>query len=75
MDMIPRQYSRSPVRVKAFQHSPSEPLGYLETIFLELGVPFEYVHLWKGDPVSPGDATHLVFLGGPMSVNDEGALP
>jgi GMP synthase-like glutamine amidotransferase len=64
-----------PVRVKAFQHSPAEPLGYFEQIFTELNVPFEYVRLWEGDPVSRGDATHLVFLGGPMSVNDEQELP
>jgi len=63
------------IRVKAFQHTPSEPLGYFEQIFSEEKIPFEYARLWDGDPVSMGDATHLVFLGGPMSVNDESELP
>ncbi len=64
-----------PIRVRAFQHTPSEPLGYFEQIFSEKKILFEYVRLWDGDPVSTDDATHLVFLGGPMSVNDESQLP
>jgi GMP synthase-like glutamine amidotransferase len=64
-----------PIRVKAFQHSPSEPLGYFENIFSEEEISFEYVRIWDDDPVSAGDATHLMFLGGPMSVNDEEDLP
>ncbi len=63
------------IRVRAFQHTPSEPLGYFEQIFTEVEIPFDFVHLWDGDPVSAGDATHLIFLGGPMSVNDEEDLP
>jgi GMP synthase-like glutamine amidotransferase len=65
----------NPIRVRAFQHTPSEPLGYFEQIFSEKEIPFEYIRLWDGDPVSAGDAPHLVFLGGPMSVNDERELP
>ncbi len=64
-----------PIRVKAFQHTPSEPLGHFEQIFSEKKIPFEYARLWEGDPVNLSDATHLVFLGGPMSVNDEQELP
>jgi GMP synthase-like glutamine amidotransferase len=67
--------SAYPIRVRAFQHTPSEPLGYFEQIFSEQKIPFEYARLWDGDPVSMGDATHLVFLGGPMSVNDEQEFP
>ena len=59
------------IRVRAFQHTPSEPLGYFEHIFSEEGIPFDYTHLWDDDPVSAGDANRLIFLGGPMSVNDE----
>jgi GMP synthase (glutamine-hydrolysing) len=68
------EQSAHPVRVRAFQHSPSEPLGYFEQIFAEQNVPFEYARLWEGDPVSMREATHLIFLGGPMSVNDEQEL-
>jgi len=63
------------IRVRAFQHTRSEPLGYFEQIFTEEKIPFDFVHLWDDDPVSTGDATHLIFLGGPMSVNDEEDLP
>jgi len=63
------------IRVRAFQHTPSEPLGYFEHIFSEEDIPFDYAQLWDNDPVGAGDATHLIFLGGPMSVNDEKYLP
>ena len=64
-----------PIRVKAFQHSSSEPLGYFENIFSEAKIPYEYVRLWDNEPVNTESATHLVFLGGPISVNDEGEFP
>jgi GMP synthase-like glutamine amidotransferase len=63
------------IRVRAYQHSPSEPLGFFEQIFLEKEIPFDYVQVWDGSPVTSGNATHLVFLGGPMSVNNEEELP
>ncbi|WAC05968.1 MAG: type 1 glutamine amidotransferase [Methanoregula sp.] len=59
------------IQVIVFRHTPSEPLGYLEQVFGEFNVPFEYQDLWETNEVIPPDATHLVFLGGPMSVNDE----
>jgi GMP synthase (glutamine-hydrolysing) len=63
------------IRIRVFQHTPAEPLGYLESIFTDEGIPYEYVRLWRDDPVNAGSATHFVFLGGPMSVNDEARLP
>jgi GMP synthase (glutamine-hydrolysing) len=63
------------ILVRAFQHTPSEPLGYFEHIFSEEAIPFDYTRLWDNDPVSARKATHLVFLGGPMSVNEEEDLP
>jgi len=63
------------IRVRAFQHTPSEPLGYFEQIFSEEGIPFDYTQLLEDSPVSARNATHLIFLGGPMSVNDEKELP
>jgi len=63
------------IQVRAFQHTPSEPLGFFEHIFSEEDIPFDYAQLWDDDPVSAGDATHLMFLGGPMSANDEEDLP
>jgi len=66
---------RDGIKVRVFQHTPSEPLGYFEEIFSEEQIPYEYIRLWDEVPVNEGDATHLVFLGGPMSVNDEARLP
>lgn len=63
------------VRVAAFRHTPSEPLGYCEQVFYEHGIPFGYEDLWETNEVVPTGATHLVFLGGPMSVNDEQEFP
>ena len=63
------------MKIAAFRHVPNEPLGYLETVFAERGIPFEYHDLFETNEVVPGDATHLIFLGGPMSVNDEHEYP
>ncbi len=63
------------MKIAAFRHAPSEPLGYLETVFAERGIPFAYHDLFETNEVVPGDATHLIFLGGPMSVNDEREYP
>jgi GMP synthase-like glutamine amidotransferase len=72
---MPALNNKENIKVRVFQHTPSEPLGYLESIFSEEGIRYEYVRLWDDDPVTMGSATHLVFLGGPMSVNDEIQLP
>ncbi len=59
------------MKITAFRHVPGEPLGYFETVFAERGIPFGYHDLFETNEVVPDDATHLIFLGGPMSVNDE----
>jgi GMP synthase-like glutamine amidotransferase len=59
------------MKIAAFRHVADEPLGYFETVFTELGIPFAYHDLFETNEVVPGDATHLIFLGGPMSVNDD----
>ncbi|MGD1004053.1 MAG: type 1 glutamine amidotransferase [Methanoregulaceae archaeon] len=61
--------------VVAFQHSPHEPLGYIEQIFSEWDVSFEYNYVWETNEVDAKNATHLIFLGGPMSVKDEAEFP
>ncbi len=63
------------MKIAIFQHTASEPAGYFETVFAEHGIPFEYFRLYETGEVPATDATHLVFMGGPMSVNDEHELP
>ena len=63
------------MKIAIFQHTASEPAGYFETVFAEDGIPFEYFRLYETGEVPATDATHLVFMGGPMSVNDEHELP
>ena len=63
-------------KIAIFQHVKNEPSGYLETIFREREIPFEYIRLYDTNEVPRIlDATHLVFMGGFMSVNDEDTFP
>ena len=63
------------MKIALFQHERTEPSGYLEQVFSEHNVPFAYVRLYETGEIPRTDATHLVFMGGPMSVNDEGEFP
>lgn len=65
------------MKIAIFQHVVSEPAGYFETVFFEQEIPFEYVRLYETNEIPDGakNATHLLFMGGPMSVNDERELP
>lgn len=63
-------------RVAAFRHEPHEPLGYIEIVLKEKNIPIQYIDLYDTNEVPRNlDATHLIFMGGPMSVNDETELP
>jgi GMP synthase-like glutamine amidotransferase len=61
------------VRVLAFRHVPFEGAGRLEPILAARGYTIEYVDLYHSDaPIPDMDgAAGLIFLGGPMSVNDD----
>jgi GMP synthase (glutamine-hydrolysing) len=63
------------MKVAIFQHVPNEPAGFFETFFLESGIPVEHVRLFETQEIPRTDATHALFLGGPMSVNDEREYP
>lgn len=59
--------------VAIFRHAPSEGPGYFATFLAENGIPMELIAVDQGaavprDPVPFGG---LVFMGGPMSVNDD----
>ncbi|MCX6685495.1 MAG: type 1 glutamine amidotransferase [Methanoregula sp.] len=58
-----------------FQHTPEEPMGYFETICREWNIPFDYVRLFETNEVPNINATHVLILGGPMSVNDTRTYP
>jgi GMP synthase (glutamine-hydrolysing) len=63
-------------KIAIFQHVKNEPSGYFETIFSEKNIPFEYIRLYDTNEVPHlPHATHLVFMGGPMSVNNEREYP
>ncbi|MBF8301517.1 MAG: glutamine amidotransferase class-I, partial [Acidobacteria bacterium] len=59
--------------VAIFRHVPTEGPGYFATYLDRHGVPWEVIRIDEGEPV-PADAARfsgLVFMGGPMSVNDD----
>ena len=63
-------------RIVAFRHVPNEPLGYFEMILNEHKIPFAYINLYETNEIPRMiSATHLIILGGPMSVNDEDEFP
>ncbi len=59
--------------VAIFRHSPTEGPGYFATYLDCLDLPWQLVALDRGDavPSRPEDFSGLVFMGGPMSVNDD----
>ena len=71
----PSYMSRVRMKIAIFQHVSSEPAGYFETVFTERHIPYEYIRLDKTGEVPVTSATHFMFMGGPMSVNDEKELP
>lgn len=59
--------------VAIFRHAPTEGPGYFATFLDGRNIPWELIKLDAGMavPANPGDFSGLVFMGGPMSVNDD----
>ncbi len=59
--------------VAIFRHAASEGPGYFATYLDRHEVPWQLIKVDRGEPVpsDPGDYSGLVFMGGPMSVNDD----
>jgi GMP synthase-like glutamine amidotransferase len=59
--------------VAIFRHAASEGPGYFATYLDRHRVPWQVIKVDQGEPVpsAPGDYRGLVFMGGPMSVNDD----
>jgi len=61
------------VRVLAFRHIPFESGGLIVPALAQRGISIQYVDLYRRDSEmpDPADAAGLIFLGGPMSANDD----
>lgn len=59
--------------VAIFRHTPSEGPGYLADFLDQEGIPRKLIRVDAGDalPASATEFSGLVFMGGPMSVNDD----
>jgi GMP synthase-like glutamine amidotransferase len=64
------------MRVQVFQHVPFEGLGAIEPWLAARGAQIGWTRFFANDPIPPhDDYDWLIAMGGPMSVNDEVALP
>jgi len=63
----------SPKRVFAFRHVPFEDLGLIRAPLEERGISIEYADLYLSGAPFPDvtQAAGLIFMGGPMSANDD----
>lgn len=58
-------------RVLAFRHVPFEGIGLIDGALASRGVPVDYADLYQqSDCPDPAGYSALIFMGGPMSVND-----
>ena len=61
------------MKVVAFRHVPFEGLGWIEPVLAARHIECEYADLFRHDAGLPDteSAGGLIFMGGPMSVNDD----
>lgn len=59
--------------VQLIRHFPVETAGHIESVLDRRGIAFRYVDVFRENAVVPDglDAAGLIFLGGPMSANDD----
>jgi GMP synthase-like glutamine amidotransferase len=59
--------------IAIFRHAPTEGPGHFAAFLAQHGLPWQLIAIDAGDPIpdSPQDFSGLVFMGGPMSVNDD----
>ena len=64
------------MRAHVFQHVPFEGLGHVEPVLRRAGFEIAFTRFFEGARhPDPSAVDFLVVLGGPMSANDETALP
>jgi GMP synthase-like glutamine amidotransferase len=61
--------------VALLQHSPSEGGGIIEEYLVRREIPLQRIELFSTNEMPPLSSTHLLIMGGPMSVNDEDEFP
>ena len=61
------------MRVLAFRHVPFESLGLIAPMLASRGIHVDYADLYQAGTAMPDAAAYdaLIFLGGPMSANDD----
>jgi GMP synthase-like glutamine amidotransferase len=61
------------VRVLAFRHVPFEDVGHIRPVLEARGIEVTAVDLYRGDAGLPDPSVFdgLIFMGGPMSANDD----
>lgn len=59
--------------IAIFRHFPTEGPGYFATYLDHREIPYRLIKIDEGEPVPsrPAEFSGLVFMGGPMSVNDD----
>jgi GMP synthase-like glutamine amidotransferase len=59
--------------IAIFRHSPTEGAGHFAMFLNQHAIPWKMIHIDQGDavPEDAGAFLGLVFMGGPMSVNDD----
>ncbi|OEC33968.1 GMP synthase-Glutamine amidotransferase [Pseudomonas cuatrocienegasensis] len=65
------------MRVQVLQHVPFEDIGSMADWCAERGAKLSYTRFFQADAQLPkvADCDLIIVMGGPMSVNDEAALP
>jgi len=61
--------------VSILQHAKNEHGGLFEEYIRERGMELRHVPIYETNEIPPVTTTHLLLMGGPMSVNDEEDLP
>jgi len=63
------------MKVLAVQHTPKEPMGYIEKVLEDLDVSYEYVKVYETNEITAAFATHIIIMGGPMGAYEEEKYP
>lgn len=65
--------TKPPARVLAFRHTPSDDLGLIAPALASHGILCDYADLYAdpGRECRASEADALIFMGGPMSANDD----